>query len=160
MVVMVYQYRTSQQQMSDVIGFGMSLMFIGLVFGLVRSLISGSLESEERPSYLPQTEKEPEPLKGYGLWDSYFDPGAAYGEARKLRRQGWPAKVTERRTPKGIKYYVWMGRKKTSPEMLPQVLIEGGEPVPYQYRYLENWLQEPLPEYSLLTLPAVVPEVG
>jgi len=159
---MMYQYRTSQQQMSDVIGFGMSLMFIGLMLGLVKSLITASLESEVQPSYLPQTGKEPEPLKKYGLWDSYLDPGAAYAGARKLRRQGWPVKVTERRTMHGIKYYVWMGRKKNrqTPEMLPQVTIEGGESIPRQYRYLAEWLQEPLPEYSLLVLPAVVTEAG
>ncbi len=29
-----------------------------------------------------------------------------------------------------------------------------------RYRYLIGWLQEPLPKYSLLVLPAVVPEVG
>jgi hypothetical protein len=44
--------------------------------------------------------------------------------------------------------------------LLPQILIEGGEPVPSQYRDLTGWVSEPLPEYSLLVLPAVVPEVG
>jgi predicted RNA-binding Zn-ribbon protein involved in translation (DUF1610 family) len=46
---------------------------------------------------------------------------------------------------------------KVAPGLLPQVLIEDGEPVPPEYRYLAGWLSEPLPEYSLLTefLPAV-----
>jgi hypothetical protein len=45
--------------------------------------------------------------------------------------------------------------EREKPELLPQVTIEGGEPVPYRYRYLSGWLREPLPEYSL----AVEPEV-
>jgi len=87
-------YRT-QQQMNDAIGFGMSFMFIGLMLGLIRSLVAEALKPE------------PEKLK-----------------------------------------------------LLPQVLIEGGEPVPSQYRYLASWLRSSLPEYSLLTvLPAVEPEI-
>jgi len=43
---------------------------------------------------------------------------------------------------------------------LPQVSIEGGEPIPPQYRDLIGLISEPIPEYSLLTSPAVVPEVG
>jgi len=87
-------YRT-QQQMNDVIGFGMSLMFMGLMLGLVRTLLVKAIEPEEE-----------------------------------------------------------------KPELLPQVTVEGGEPVPSQYRYLASWLRSSLPEYSLLTaLPAVEPEI-
>jgi hypothetical protein len=82
-------YRT-QQQMNDAIGFGMAIMFMGLMLGLVRTLLVKAIEPEEK-----------------------------------------------------------------KPELLPQVTIEGGEPVPSQYRYLTGWLREPLPEYSL----AVEPEV-
>jgi hypothetical protein len=39
--------------------------------------------------------------------------------------------------------------------LLPQVTVEGGEPIPPQYRYLVGWIDEPLPESSLMTLPAV-----
>jgi hypothetical protein len=85
---MVMDYRT-QQQMNDAIGFGMAIMFMGLMLGLVRTLLFKAIEEEE-----------------------------------KL-------------------------------ELLPQVAIEGGEPIPSQYRYLTGWLREPLPEYSL----AVEPEV-
>ena len=49
-------------------------------------------------------------------------------------------------------------RPKLLPQTeLPQVLIEGGEPVPIQYGYLVGWISEPLPEYSLAVelLPAV-----
>jgi hypothetical protein len=40
-------------------------------------------------------------------------------------------------------------------EILPQVTIEGGEPVPAQYRVLTGFVSEPIPDYSLMTLPAV-----
>jgi antirestriction protein ArdC len=44
---------------------------------------------------------------------------------------------------------------------LPQVMIEGGEPVPPQYRDLIEFISEPVPEYSLMTLlPAVEAEIG
>ena len=42
--------------------------------------------------------------------------------------------------------------------LLPQVTIEGGEPVSPQYRDLTGLVSEPIPGYSLLTEPAVVPE--
>ena len=40
-------------------------------------------------------------------------------------------------------------------ERLPQVTIEGGEPVPPHYRDLVRFIDEPIPGYSLMTLPAV-----
>ncbi len=86
---MVVDCRT-QQQMNDAIGFGMAIMFMGLMLGLIRSLVMETLKAE-----------------------------------------------------------------REKPELLPQVTVEGGEPVPSQYRYLVGWLREPLPEYSL----AVAPEV-
>ncbi len=88
-------YRTSQDQMNDVLAFGMSLMFMMVMFGLVKSLVFATLKPERG---------EKSPLK-----------------------------------------------------MLPQVLIEGGEPVPSQYRYLVSWVRGSLPEYSLAVelMPAV-----
>jgi hypothetical protein len=51
-------------------------------------------------------------------------------------------------------------RRATS-ELLPQaLLIEGGEPIPPQYRDLIGWIDEPLPEYSLMMLPAVEVKEG
>jgi predicted nucleic acid-binding Zn ribbon protein len=52
--------------------------------------------------------------------------------------------------------------KKEHPKhpLLLQVTVEGGEPVPPQYRDLVGLVSEPIPGYSLLTLPVVVPEVG
>jgi len=40
-------------------------------------------------------------------------------------------------------------------QLLPQVTIEGGEPVPPQYRDLVRFVDEPVPGYSLMMLPAV-----
>ena len=36
-------YRTLQEQLNDILVFGMSLMFAGLMFGLVKSLLTLSL---------------------------------------------------------------------------------------------------------------------
>ena len=40
---------------------------------------------------------------------------------------------------------------------MPQTIV-GGEPVLPQYRDLTGLVSEPIPDYSLLTAPAVVPE--
>jgi len=152
-------YRTAQEQMNDILAFGMSIMFVGLMLGLVKSLLLSEVEAEkESPALLPQT-SEAIPTKRYGVWDSYLDPTVAYNEARRLRQKGWPVKVTERKTAGGKRYYVWIGRKET-PKMLPQaILIEDGERVPPQYRGLTGWISEPLPRYSLMTEPQLLPAV-
>jgi len=49
--------------------------------------------------------------------------------------------------------------KEEKGRLLPLVIIEGGEPVSPQYRDLTGLVSEPIPDYSLLTMPAVVPEV-
>jgi len=50
-------YRTSQEQMSDVLGIGMSLLMMTVVFGMLRSLLSDTLKS---PELLPQTVLSPD----------------------------------------------------------------------------------------------------
>ncbi len=181
-------YRTSQQQMNDVMGFGMSLMFMGVMLGLVRSLMIGSLESEERPRLLTQTERKPLPgeerqlrrLRWFVInrqtgktalliyqrgdsWEVFSFKTRQYtlmpvrsgriqsDIASFLTRMGYPGDryqiVTEPPAPSEV---------APGKSLLPQVMIEGGELVPIEYRYLTGWLQGALPEYSLLTvLPAV-----
>ena len=39
-------------------------------------------------------------------------------------------------------------------QVMPQTFIEGGQPVPPQYRHLISWVDEPLPEYSLMAIEA------
>jgi len=152
-------FRTAQEQMSDILAFGMSLIFAAVMLGLAKSLLLSELEGKESPSLFPQT-GEDVPAKRYGVWDSYLDPAAAYAEARRLRGKGWPVRVTERSTAAGKKYYVWIGRKEAPPQMLPQaILVEGGEPVPARYQDLASWVSEPLPDYSLLTAPQLLPAV-
>jgi hypothetical protein len=146
--------------MNDTLTFGMSLMFVGLMLGLVKSLLSTALETEkESPALLPQT-SEGVPAKRYGVWDSYLDAGAAYAEAYRLRQKGWSVRVTERSAAEVKKYYVWIGRKEMPPKILPQaILIEDGERVPPLYSGLIGWISEPLPEYSLLTVSYLLPAV-
>ncbi len=79
-----------QQQMNDAWSFALSLMFMGLLLGPVKTLLSKAFGAEEE-----------------------------------------------------------------KPQLVARIAVEGGEPLPYQYRYLLSWLREPLPEYSL----AVEPEV-
>jgi len=45
-------------------------------------------------------------------------------------------------------------------QVLPQTSVEGGEKVPSQYRNLVDYIDEPLPEYALVTLPAVEAKEG
>ena len=47
-------------------------------------------------------------------------------------------------------------RQPLFPHVLPQVTVEGGEPVPLQYRHLVGWVDEPVSDYSLMTLLAAV----
>lgn len=104
-------YRPYQQQMSDVFAFGMSLMFMGLMLGLMKSMVLDNLVAgDERPKLMAQT-----------------------------------------------------GSKKTVERpLLPQVLSDGGERVPYRYRDLITWLDKPLPDYSLSVylLPAIETPTG
>ncbi len=44
-------------------------------------------------------------------------------------------------------------------KILPMVIIDGGESVSPQYRHLTGLVSEPIPDYSLLTSPAVVPRL-
>ncbi len=51
-------YRT-QQQMNDIFSFGVSLMFMGIMFGLVRTLLTGALKpGEDKQELLPQVTAE------------------------------------------------------------------------------------------------------
>jgi len=152
-------YRSLQEQVNDILTFGVSVICIGIIFGMLKSLVREML-AEEAPVLLPQTKQErSDSMQGYGVWDSFLDPSAAYAEARKLRQQGWPVRVTERGIAGGKKYIVWIGRKETPPEIFPQIVEEIGM-VPPQYRYLVSWISEPLPAYSLATvelLPKTLP---
>ena len=46
-------YRTPQQETNDVIGFGMFLMFMGVMLGLVKSVVTDDLEPGRK--HLPMT---------------------------------------------------------------------------------------------------------
>ena len=112
----------TQNIINAALSFGMSLVFMTALGALVRSFVIEALEEPEEEkvlpvieAILPQTEREkPE----FGLWDCYLDPRNAYAEARSLRQQGWQVRVTERLTPQGRKYCVWV--RKGLPERLPQ----------------------------------------
>jgi len=193
-------YRTNKQQINDVLAFGMAIVFVGLMFGMVRSLLSSALKSEtEDLMLLPQTERKTTPGNRHqhsiervnrlvtvsrgGIKHSYETQvtlvnrryavrsnasfrGAQYDVYG--RKVAWLVfdEINENRLVKGgfdtqkDALNFALGLHVSEQNLLTQVEIEGGEPVPTEYRYLTGWLREPLPEYSLLALPAVVPEAG
>jgi len=51
---MVMYYRTAQEQMNDILTFGMPLMFMMVMFGLMKSLVSDTFRPESLPGLLPQ----------------------------------------------------------------------------------------------------------
>jgi len=241
--------------MNDVFAFGLALMFVGLMFGLMKSLVATALQPEkETPKLLPQTERKILPedrlrrLRWFVInrqtgktalliyqrgdqWEAFSFKTRQYSTipvrnkkiqsdiasfieqmgysgdryqivteppiARRyainsreisasvsqlLSRMTFPTKketaeaypfyiyvadLATWRAPRDIRDPAWTellkrleSGKPTS--LLPQVLIEGGEPVPSRYRHLIGWVNEPLPEYSLAVelLPAVETTTG
>jgi len=143
-----------QQQLNEVMSFGVGLVFMAVMFGLVKEVLIDAMEPER---LLPQTNPTPSRRLASIRWT---------GETSEKRREildkiGLPvepywakpfAKLPPPFQEKLAAYYAG------SDYPLPQILIEGGEPMPPQYRHLIWWVKDPLPEYSLMTLPAVVPE--
>ena len=181
-------YRTAQEQMNDTLAFGMSLMFAALMFGMVRSLLYSALQPEKGATeLLPQTEKKyitegqrPRRLKWFVInrqtgktalliylrgdqWEVFSFKTRQYTliPARPGRLQSDIASFLEQKGYAGDRYQI-VTEPPTLPERLPQVWIEGGKPLPSQYRYLAGWVSGTLPEYSLAVelLPAIEAPVG
>jgi len=134
-------YQTSQQQTNDVIGFGLFLMFMGIVLGLVKKLI---IETESVSEYLPMTEtKKPVVTVTCPICNKVI----AVPDYNSMTRTD------------ALRRHIDLEHKQG--RFQPQVLIEGGERVPAEYRNLIGFLRGSLPEYSLMTiLPAVEVETG
>jgi len=134
-------YQTSQQQTNDVIGFGLFLMFMGITLGLVKNLI---MESEPIGEYLPMTEaKKPVVTVTCPICHKVI----AVPDYNSMTRTD------------ALRRHIDLEHKQG--RFQPQVLIEGGERVPAEYRNLIGFLRGSLPEYSLMTiLPAVEVETG
>jgi len=144
----------SQQQMNDVLSFGMSFLVVVFMFGLLKSLVTSVTKPERQ--YLPMTEtRKPQvtvtcPICGKAIEVPGYDSMTRTEALRRHIEQEHSSRIGQ------------TGLKKTSPELIPQILINGGDPVPSQYRYLVGWVSEPLPEYSLAMelLPAVETAAG
>jgi len=134
-------YQTSQQQANDVIGFGMFLMFMGIMFGLVKNLVA---ETEPVGEYLPMTEaRKPVVTVTCPICNKVI----AVPDYNSMTRTD------------ALRRHIDLVHKQG--RLQPQVLIEGGERVPAEYRNLISFLRGSLPEYSLMTiLPAVEVETG
>jgi endogenous inhibitor of DNA gyrase (YacG/DUF329 family) len=145
---MVTYPRPLQDQMNDVLAFGMSLLAMTLVFGLLRSLVSDMLlpEADRTTRLLPQTKLVTVvcPICGKVVEVPKYN---AMSRSDALKRH-----IDQEHRQEG---------KQRTTRLQPQVLIEGGERVPAEYRDLIGLLRDPLPEYSLITfLPAVEVEAG
>jgi len=148
---MVTYQRPLQQQVNDTFSFWGFLMVVVFFFGMTRSLISGLQESENdrSPRLLPQLKKVPGtvtvtcPICGREIEILEYDSTT---RTEALRRH-----IELEHRSEG----------KDRVRLQPQVLIEGGERVPAEYRDIIGFLRDPLPEYSLLAwLPAVEAEAG
>ncbi|MDP3880176.1 MAG: ArdC family protein [Dehalococcoidales bacterium] len=137
-------YRPLQDQMNDFMLFGMSILFMGFIAGITKSMVTDKPVPEKR--YIPMTgTKKPVvtvtcPICGEVIEvPEYNSVTRSEALSRHLRK--------EHSSTVGLR---------------PQILmIEGGERMSAEYRDLTGFLRDPLPEYSLMTwLPAVEVEAG
>lgn len=88
-------YRTSQEQMNEIFAFGMALIFAGLMFGLMKSLVSTASQPEkETPKLLPQTERKSIPENQCIRWLKWFVVNRQTGKTALLiyqRGDQWEA---------------------------------------------------------------------
>lgn len=135
-------YQTSQQQTNDVISFGLFLMFMGVILGLVKNIVTETTEPSGK--YLPMTEtKKPVVTVTCPICNKVVEV---------------PDYNSMTRTD-ALRRHIDLEHKQG--RFQPQVLIEGGETVSAEYRDLIGFLRGSLPEYGLMTLmPAVEVETG
>jgi len=141
----MYQ-RPLQQEVNDTFAFGTSLLGILLIFGFLKSLVSGLQEPENdsSPQLLPQ-------LKKVSRAVTVTCP--ICGREIEIPEYGRTTRTD------ALRRHIELEHKsggKDEVRLQPQVLIEGGEMVPAKYKDIIGFLRDPLPEYSLLAwLPAV-----
>jgi len=104
-------YQTSQQQTNDVIGFGLFLMFMGIVLGLVKNIVTEATEPSGK--YLPMTEtKKPVVTVACPICNKVI----AVPDYNSMTRTD------------ALRRHIDLEHKQG--RLQPQVLIEGGERVP------------------------------
>ena len=141
----MYQ-RPLQQQVNDTFTIGTSLLGIILVFGFLKSLVSGLQEPENdnSPQLLPQLKK---------VSRTVIVTCPICGREIEIPEYGRTTRTDALRRHIELEHRSG-GKGRTSYQ--PQVLVEGGEMVPTKYKDIIGFLRDPLPEYSLLAwLPAV-----
>jgi len=148
---MVIYYRPFQEQVNSAFTFGTSLLGMVLIFGFLKSVVSDiqKPETELAPQLLPNLKKISRPVT---VTCPICGRDIEIPEYGSLTRTEALQRHIELKHRSG-------GNEK--PGYQPQILIEGGEPVPHRYSDIIGLLRDPLPEYSLLTwLPAVEVEAG
>ena len=143
---MVIYYRPLQQQANDAFTFGTSLLGMILIFGFLKSLVSGLQEPENdsSPQLLPQLKK---------VSRSVTVTCPICGREIEIPEYGRTTRTDALRRHIELEH---RSEDKDRVKFQPQVFIEGGEMVPLKYENIIGFLRDPLPEYSLLVwLPAV-----
>ena len=138
-------YLTPQQQTSEVISFSMFLMLMGMIVGLVKSLVTD--EPEPKIKLIPMTKiRKPVITVTCPICHKVIEIPDHDGMTR-----------TE-----ALKQHIDQEHKSKIGSYPQTLLIEGGKKIPFQYRDLIGWIGEPLPSYSLAVdfLPAVETEAG
>jgi len=128
--------------MNDFIGFGIFLLFMGFMTGIARSVVTDTLEPERR--YAPMTEiKKPVVTVTCPICGKVIE----IPEYKSVTRSEALSRHMKKEHTSNIGLH-------------PQLMIENGEPIPWQYRHLVDPL--PLPESALSVeyLPAVRMEPG
>jgi len=148
---MVIYYRPFQEQVNSAFTFGTSLLGMVLIFGFLKSVVSDiqKPETELAPQLLPNLKKISRPV-------TVTCP--ICGRDIEIPEYGSLTRTEALQRHIDLKHRSGGNEK---PGYQPQILIEGGEPVPHRYSDIIGLLRDPLPEYSLLTwLPAVEVEAG
>jgi len=135
-------YRSLQDQMNDFLGFGMFLLFMGSMVGVIKNVVTDTLEPERR--YVPMTEiKKPVVTVTCPICGKVIE----IPEHNSITR----SEALSRH----------MKKEHTSKVGLhPQLMIEDGELIPWRDHHLVDPL--PLPESALSVeyMPAVKTEPG
>ncbi len=146
----MYQ-RPLQQQVNDTFSFWGFLIGMVFFFGMTRSLVSGLQEPENdlSPQLLAQLKK---------VSGTVTVTCPICGQEIEIPEYGNTTRTEALRRHIELEHRL-EGKDKV--RFQPQVLIEGGERVPAEYRDIIGFLRDPLPEYSLLVwFPAVEVEAG
>jgi hypothetical protein len=128
----MYQ-RPLQEQINDVFLMGTTFLGMVIMLGFVKSIVNDlQTSADEKPLYLPQ-------LKRTSRTVTVTCPICH----REIEIPDY-GKVTR---TEALRRHIESSHRVDSTAYQPQVLIDGGDPVPVRFRDLVGFLRDPLPEY-------------